>query len=85
MSFSDWLAGGVIEVVSFLAFHLWDPGLTPTGALCGLGSQSLPNCVGFPLNNSLGFPSTSKAEMFQHFLLVINKGLYTPTRRAFHQ
>ena len=29
------------------------------GALCGLGFQSLPDCVGFSWNISLGFPPTS--------------------------
>ena len=43
-------------VVPCLVFYLGNPGSNPTG-LCGLGFQSLPDCVGFPWNISLGFSS----------------------------
>ncbi len=39
------------QMVSFPAFHRCGPGLNPTpgrSLACGLGFQSLPNCVGFP-------------------------------------
>ena len=41
--------GQVGVVVSCLAFHLKDPGSNHTGGtICGLGFQSIPDCVGFP-------------------------------------
>ncbi len=39
-----------------------NPGSNPTGALCGLGFQSLLDCIGFLAMILLGFPPTSKTK-----------------------
>ncbi len=61
--------GDEVGSVSFVPrlSPLWTPVRIPTSEqslACGLGFQSLPDCLGFP---HFGFPPTSKTEHFFSF------------------